>query len=99
MYRKSSSLQSRAHPSFAGMVIISGKSLDLDLEVYANTIRGLCYPQTSLTVDNDEGGLKIINIRMRGNQLKGIYNNYFDISDDKITLFFNDGRYARERGM
>lgn len=78
------------HPSFAGVITLSGNSLDISLKVYANGIKGMCYPETSSEVDNNELGLRIINSELQRNHSKGIKNNYLSITKEKIKLFYND---------
>ncbi len=79
----------KSYPSMVGYIKISGKSLALGLDLYANAIMGLCYPEVSSTVKNSQLGMCLILKKIEETKDKGIFNKYISINKDEITLFYN----------
>ncbi len=82
--------KSKTHPTFIGYIELSGSETTTEMKIAANTIREMCYPVSGSRVSNDEYGLKIINSKLSENINSGIKNNYFKITNEEISIFYNN---------
>ncbi len=82
--------KSKTHPTFIGYIELSGSETTTEMKIAANTIREMCYPVSESRVSNDKYGLGIINSKLSENINNGIKNNYFKVTNDEISIFYNN---------
>jgi hypothetical protein len=90
---------SELHSNIIGSIKLTGNNLSSKLEVYANTIRGNCYPESVITVENTSNGMETVIDTLKRNHSLGIDNNYFKIDEESIKIYFNNGTKAKKRPL
>tara|TARA_B100000768_G_C10995914_1_gene255915 strand:+ start:100 stop:573 length:474 start_codon:yes stop_codon:yes gene_type:complete len=80
---------SEAHKDISGYVVLSANNLPGNIDLYANSITGICHPRAFFKVDNSLDGFSIIITHyvelMGGAHKKG----YFVLEKDSIKVFYN----------
>jgi hypothetical protein len=84
---------SSAHPSLIGYVEIMGevpKDAFVSLEMYANTIRRLCFPEGVIVIEDSPEAPTIFRRHIAGNVARGINANYVVFDEKEWRIYFNN---------
>lgn len=79
-------LTSDAHPFVIGFVVLRGSEGE-DFEIHKNSVVSICLPSAMIATDRDWRGIE--RMVKRYDSLRTGGNAYLDITEDRISIFYN----------